>query len=742
MKHTFLLLLVLLASTSLWGNNKTAKFNAHKMTTNFFETDWVINKPESYMDYSVKFENEPSRFLSGYYSSALLKNNSINPADSILSIKGYLRIDSLLGEVDITARCWNGSSRKDINHIREFHNIMSSVKPQQWQEFRLDIPVCPQMKEFDFEIRIKGAGCIWIGGLKTEGIKYASPVSPPHSPQHKKQRKTNYQPYYYDGQDLSAVQIENLTTLGKVWGFLKYFHPNVRNGAMDWDAELFRMIPMMMDADAAERNELLLEWCNEQGTFNLSNNTEVLDSNDAVRWTKDTSVLGQGLSLALQKIVMADRTPYHKYLYQEPYIMSIEDKNEKTYPRMSFADINLKLLAAFRVWNYVQYFYPYKSLTDVPWENALEMAVPAMFEAGNKEEYNDVLNAMGVFTNDSHTASGYKPKNFFKLLRVMTKIPSDMKFAAPFITTKYHDGKYFVTWSFGESEQDLSRGDAIIAIDGEDVDDFITREGRLFAASNETRIPRDLAMSVPTSENSSRTYTIIRNNDTLTLAPQMMPFRKFRRELYRSGIRQSTITWFNGRELRAFDTINDTVAYLHAEDMTENDFRKALDYERIIIDLRNYPMSKYPVNNSSLWFMALLPEVKPIATVSYPDLQNPGIFFSMTSDMTGAGRYYNPNRKIVVIADEQTQSSAESAVVLLQSSPQVKVIGSKTSGADGDVVQISLPGEYIFQVGGIGFKYHDGKRIQRCGIRIDYPIDETPDINSDKCIRHALTILK
>lgn len=739
MRHPFALsvLILLLASPSLWGNTKTAKFDVQNMTTNLYVNNWIMNSPESGMDDSVKFENGPSRFLSGYYSSVSLNSNSINPADSILSIRGYIRIDSLIGEVDIAARCWNGSSRKRICHIGEFHKILSSVKPQQWQEFRLDVPVCPQMKEFDFEIKIKGTGCIWITNLCADGIRYVSSAMESRQVPYKCQQNGRYRPYNCQGQALSPVQTENLILLGKVWGLLKYFHPDVRNGSMDWDAELFRMIPLMMEADAAERNGLLLEWCNELEPFPFSNDVAVLEGNDAVRWTKDTSMLGQKLSLALQRTVMADRTPYHKYLYQVPYLMSIKDKNEKTYPHMSFTDVNLKLLSVFRVWNHVQYFYPYRNLLDVSWNNALEMVVPAMFDVCTREEYGNVLNAMGVFTNDSHTYSAYMPKSFFKRMKVMTKVPSDMQYAAPFITRKYDDGKYFVTWAFGESEQDLVRGDAIIAINGELVDDYIVRKGYLLAASNESRRPRDLALSVSMSENVSQTYTVIRNGDTLILTPRMRPVKKFRSELYGSGIRKSTMTWFNGRELRAFDTINDSVAYLHAEDMTADDFRKALDYKKIIVDLRNYPMNMY-----QFWLKSLLPEVRPVATVLYPDLLNPGIFHTMTSDMTGEGRFYDPERKIVVLVDEQTQSAAEYTVMSMQSSPQVTVVGSMTAGADGNVVKLALPGEYVFQVGGIGVRYPDGGQTQRCGIRIDYPVDEMPDISSDRFIQHALTVLE
>ena len=36
--------------------------------------------------------------------------------------------------------------------------------------------------------------------------------------------------------------------LGQLWGFLKYHHPIVAEGKLDWDAELIKIIPTIMNA--------------------------------------------------------------------------------------------------------------------------------------------------------------------------------------------------------------------------------------------------------------------------------------------------------------------------------------------------------------------------------------------------------------------------------------------------------------------------------------------------------------
>ncbi len=42
---------------------------------------------------------------------------------------------------------------------------------------------------------------------------------------------------------LSPLQIQNLEMLGKVWGFVKYHHPDIATGKSHWDYELFESCP-------------------------------------------------------------------------------------------------------------------------------------------------------------------------------------------------------------------------------------------------------------------------------------------------------------------------------------------------------------------------------------------------------------------------------------------------------------------------------------------------------------------
>ena len=60
-----------------------------------------------------------------------------------------------------------------------------------------------------------------------------------------------------------------------------------------------------------------------------------------------------------------------------------------------------------------------------------------------------------------------------------------------------------------------------------------------------------------------------------------------------------------------------------------------------------------------------------------------------------------------------------------ETAPNVKCIGSQTSGADGNVSNIPLPGGYYVRMTGLGVFYPDGRETQRIGIVPDIEVNPT-----------------
>lgn len=69
-------------------------------------------------------------------------------------------------------------------------------------------------------------------------------------------------------EQLDSMQIENLTNLGLIWGFLKYYHPNIAKGNYNWDYELFKIFPEILKSENnIHRDSIFIEWINGLGKF-------------------------------------------------------------------------------------------------------------------------------------------------------------------------------------------------------------------------------------------------------------------------------------------------------------------------------------------------------------------------------------------------------------------------------------------------------------------------------------------
>jgi C-terminal processing protease CtpA/Prc len=108
------------------------------------------------------------------------------------------------------------------------------------------------------------------------------------------------------------------------------------------------------------------------------------------------------------------------------------------------------------------------------------------------------------------------------------------------------------------------------------------------------------------------------------------------------------------------------------------------------------------------------------------------LFYWKTGDSTGP-QEPNPDHyrgKIIVLANNDTQSIGEFTTMALMAFPRTTVLGSPTAGADGNVSFIYLPGKITTHISGIGIYWPDKSPTQRIGIIPD--IEVYPTINGIK----------
>jgi len=106
-------------------------------------------------------------------------------------------------------------------------------------------------------------------------------------------------------ENLNKNQVENMYKLCKVWGSVKYYHPKVVAFSVNWDYELFGIMPEVIEAGtSAETDKILYNWINKLGEVKegtAGDKRDVMAAPD-IDWIKDEKFISKELSGSLVKL--------------------------------------------------------------------------------------------------------------------------------------------------------------------------------------------------------------------------------------------------------------------------------------------------------------------------------------------------------------------------------------------------------------------------------------------------------
>lgn len=505
----------------------------------------------------------------------------------------------------------------------------------------------------------------------------------------------------------SAQVVKNLALLGRVWGFLKYYHPAIAEGKYNWDYELFRFMPdYLVVPDIEARNALLCAWVDSLGE--LSGKSKLPKMNKKTRllpdleWINDKELLGPELSAKLQAVRNAKRPNDHYYFTLKNGVGNPVFLHENPYPKLEFPDDGFRLLTLFRYWNAIQYFYPYPYLIEGKWSDALEEFIPEFLAVGDEVSYSLLVLKLVSRINDTHgylesdAVENYFGRNFsaYKLTFIEGKA----------VVTGYRSEKLGV-------DGGLEPGDIIIDVNGESIRDMIKRLSPYVPASNHDAKLRKITNLILRSNNRGVSVTIERQGITKSVTISCHSPSAFANE--------STTD-----DQPAWRFLSDNIGYVYLGTLQGRDVPNVMrDFratQGIIFDLRCYP-SAFTVFTLSRYFNKKPTE---FAKFSNNSKSNPG-YFTYTKPVK-SGKIKPPYPGIItILVNEQTQSSAEYHAMAFRVAPHAVVVGSTTAGADGNVSRIVLPGNMVTQFTGIGVYYPDGTETQGVGIVPDYEVRPT-----------------
>lgn len=527
---------------------------------------------------------------------------------------------------------------------------------------------------------------------------------------------------------LDAVTCKNLKDLGLIWGFLKYYHPNIAKGDFNWDYELFRILPKVLKSDNyAGRDAIFVDWINKLGTF--EEEKEVKKITKDVKITPDLdwiekSNFSKELTALLLKVKNAKRTKYNYYVQINYGVGNPDFSNENPYSALKYPDAGYRLLTVYRYWNIIQYFFPYKNLIEGDWKNILEVYIQKIINAKDEKEYVFGVLELIAEIHDTHANiwSNHKVINNYYGINNSAVEVSFIENKA--IVIGFKDDKL-------GRESGLKIGDEIIKINGQLVEEIVKNSLTRTPASNYPTQLRDIAPQLLRSNDTIIKLEIIRDDNNMLFT--IKTFSKL----------------FSSKRYTDKDTcfrmINSDIAYINNGSLKrkylKEIWKEMQNSKGLIIDDRNYP-SDFPIYELSNY---LMPKRLPFVKFSNTSLQNPGLFTFTETLMTGKKNKNYYKGKVVVLINEISQSSAEFHAMAYKMIPNVVFIGSTTAGADGNVSRFFLPGGIFTMISGIGVYYPDGKETQRIGILSD--IEMKPTINgikkgNDELLDKAIEIIR
>lgn len=507
----------------------------------------------------------------------------------------------------------------------------------------------------------------------------------------------------------TSNDIGNLALLGRVWGFLKYHHPEIAKGNYNWDYELFRFLPKYIKInDHGERDRLLVDWVSSMGKLEECSNCKPPNESAVIQpdleWIED---LDDSLKSKLLEVYKARPQGNHYYIAMAPHVGNPEFKNENAYYLMPYPDDGFRLLALYRYWNMVHYFFPYKHLTDKDWNTVLGEYIPLFLNAKNELEYELAAIQLIGDIQDTHANiwEGAGKTNAWKGIYY------------PPVHVRFIEEQLVVTDFYNDEHRGnigLEIGDVITKINDVPVAVLVEERAKYYPASNHPTMLRDMATDLLRSNNNQIEIHIeSRNNGVKTQRLKLYP--KDSLNLYR---------WYRRDDIESYKMLDNNIGYVTLQTIKKEDVplikEQFKNTKGIIMDIRNYPSTFVPFILGSYFVSSSTPFVK----FTTGSVDNPGEFvFTENLEVPTDGNTYKG--KLVVLVNELTQSQAEYTSMAFRAGENTTIIGSTTAGADGNVSIIYLPGGMRTMFSGIGVNYPNGEETQKIGIVPDIEVKPT-----------------
>ncbi|MGM1431260.1 S41 family peptidase [Sphingobacterium lactis] len=707
-----------------------------KLNLNFEKNN--NNYPTQWKDFGsdeITISSDSLNHVSGSFS-VLLENNTQNSGFKSLVLQ---LPDSYIGK-NITL----SGSIKSENVTEGYGGLWMKINPNiafsdmadrgvkgttEWKEYKITLPITnTNIKNILIGGYLLGKGKLWLDNFKI--YIDDKPLNDKYSVKSNfKQDKSFDENTKVDFPKIDQNSIRNLAILGRIWGFLKYHHPDVAKGKFNWDNEFFRLLPTYLTINNKDDLEnYLLNWINNLGKISIcerckNNNNASLKHN--LLWI-EKMISSERLKNKLKEIYCNRYQGESNYVKFNPVIFNPRFINEPVYHNVVKLDAPLRLLSLFRYWNTIEFFYPYKNQTNKEWSSVLEEYIPIFLNAENNLKYELAVLRIITEINDSHAATLIGASHIDSL-RGKFYAPIKLEFIENnLVIVDLIDSKL-------KSKNKLKVGGIITQINGKPISAILDSLKLFYPSSNEISMRRDIASDLTRSPNKNLAVKYYYNNISENINIPLY-------EKYQLKFKNDTS---NVKNMQGFKTLNNKITYIDLSKVNPNDIpvlqSQFKNSAGIVFDIRNYPKAFVPFLFGSYFVSKPTSFVKFLVGIQ----KEPGEFKFIKGPVISPA-FPMFKGKVVVIVNAKTQSQGEYTAMAFRSGANTTIIGENTAGADGNVSNISLPGGLSTNFSGIGVFYPNGTPTQRVGIIPDLIVK--PTINGirngkDEMLDMAISII-
>jgi len=663
--------------------------------------------------YSLRIESQTGDIVEGEFGCPRYSIPAIYEGYTI-TVKAFMKLEEVENPIGLLLRIDGNAGSLQFNNMQQM-GIKGTID---WKEYSVTLPLPREAATIHIGAIHSGKGKLWVDDFQLlidgKDIAEAKIIEKVLLPADTDKEFDNGSAIVFP--PVNEQLVNNLDLLGKLWGFLKYHHPQVGKGNYNWDYELFRILPEYLKAgNTTERDKTLLDWTNRYGEIPVCTACRETPPDAYLKpdlsWV-EKSDMNSDLKKKVLEIYTNRHQGEHYYIKMFPNVGNPDFTNEKPYSNMPYPDAGFRLLTLYRYWNMIRYFFPSTYMTDRNWDNVLKKYIPMFISAENELEYELVAIQIIGDINDTHAAymgggdkiQSLRGNNYasFRVQFVEQKL----------IVTDYYNPEL-------KEASGLEIGDIVTHINGKTVESVVDSIKIYYPASNEAARLRDIADDLLRSNNKTLNVRYVSSGEENE--KDLPLYQRNSLNMYR---------WYRvNKNEKCYKLLDGNIGYVTLANIQNEDIPEIKklfkNTKGIIIDIRNYPSAFTPFTLAPYFVSNPTPFVK----FTQGNVDNPGEFtFRAGQNVPKDNETYQG--KLVVIVNEFTQSSAEYQSMALKAGDNTIIIGSTTAGADGNVSRISLPGGLQTMISGIGVYYPDGTKTQRIGIVPDIKVE--PTINGIK----------